>query len=415
MTDRLGNEPTIRPFDFAHDLAGVKRIWREVGWVDADNEKVLEHFFACGDTLVATMNGTAECSVHVVDGTLRLQETDLDLCAVTAVTTSRIARGHAFAKRLTAQQLCTSAEQGAAVAALGIFDQGFYDLLGFGSGGYDHEFTFDPANLLVTEKVPSPTRLGVDDFAQMHAAMSQRHRVHGSVVLNPPVLMRAELGFSSDKGFGLGYFEQDRLTHFVWLSAEGERGPYAVSWMAYRDTNELLQLLGLLKSLSDQVYSVRMMEPPEIQLQSLLLRPFRNQELTKNSKHAAGHRSFAWWQLRVLDVPKCFTALAGVGKPVHVQLLVSDPLDNLLPAEHSWRGVAGSYKVTIGESSSAVAGEDQSLPVLRCSVNALTRMLWGVAPPSSLAITDDFSADAEVLARLDAAIWLPTPHTGWDF
>ena len=414
MTDAQSNMSEIRPFNFDTDIAAIKRIWREVGWVSADEDKYLDHFFAVGETLVATLNGEPECGVHITEGTLRLQRTDLVLCAVTAVTTSRIARGHAFAKRLTALQLQHGAAQGAAVAALGMFDQGFYDQLGFGTGGYDHQFSFDPTNLRVNSAVPTPKRLDLDDFAQIHAAMCARLKVHGSVVLHEAELVRAEFGWS-ENGFGLGYGETDKLTHFVWLRGPAEHGPYTVTHMAYQNAAQLLELLGLLKSLGDQVYSVRMMEPPEIQLQSLLSRPFRSQSLTKNSKHEAEHRSFAWWQLRMLDVSACVAAFSADNQVVNFQLELSDPLCELLPEEDSWRGVAGQYKVQISRVSSAVPGEDAALPHLSCSVNAFTRLMWGVAKASSLAITDDFSAPESLIGALDRALHLPTPHTGWEF
>ena len=414
MTDSGPNTTAIRALDYDTDLSAVKRIWREVGWVDGDDDKHLDHFFAVGQSLLATINGEPECCVHITDGTLRLQTTDLDLCAVTAVTTSRIARGHAFAKRLTALQLRNGAQAGAVVAALGMFDQGFYDQLGFGTGGYDHQFAFDPGNLTVSHSVPTPSRLNTDDFNQVHAAMCARNKVHGSVVLHEPRLMQAELAMSK-RSFGLGYYDRDELTHFLWLDEKDEHGPYSVVMMAYRNSDKLIKLLGLLKSLADQVYSVRMMEPPEIQLQSLLTRPFRSSMLTKNSKHEAAHHSFAWWQLRVLDVAACVAAFVSHSGVVRFQMDVTDPLQELLPDDGAWRGVAGQYVVELGESSSAQRGSDDSLPLLSCSVNALTRMLWGVAKPSSLAITDEFVAEHSLLGELDRILLLPTPHTGWDF
>ena len=408
------NETSIRDFDYATDLDAIKRIWREVGWVDETEDKYLDDFFAVGDTLTACIAGVPECSAHTVDGSLRLQSTDLPLCAVTAVTTSRIARGQAFAKRLTALQLQRGAQDGAAVAALGIFDQGYYDKLGFGTGGYDHQFIIDPANLKVDVDVGMPRRLGVEDFALVHAALTGRAKVHGSVVLHPARLMRAELAWA-EKGFGLGYGSDDELTHFVWLSAAEERGPYDVKFMAYQNTDQLLQLLALLKSFADQVYSLRIIEPPEVQLQSLLNRPFRNQVLTRKSQHAAEHYAFAWWQLRVLDVPACVQAYRGVDTPVRFQLEVTDPVEELLHGQGSWHGVGGEYVVVLGETSSAEPGVDKSLPRLRCSVNALTRMLWGVAKPASLAVTDDLSAQPELLDAIGRVLQLPTPHPGWDF
>ena len=134
----------IRPFDYDKDLDAVKRLWREVGWVDADSEPALDYFFKAGRTLVGLMQASVECSVNVVDGSILLGEQTLGLCAVTAVTTSRIARGRSFAQNITAKQLSDAISNGAAVAALGMFDQGFYDKLGFGTGAYEHEFSIDP-------------------------------------------------------------------------------------------------------------------------------------------------------------------------------------------------------------------------------------------------------------------------------
>ena len=36
----------IRDFLYPDDLAAVKRIWREVGWVDKDEEKLLDQVFS---------------------------------------------------------------------------------------------------------------------------------------------------------------------------------------------------------------------------------------------------------------------------------------------------------------------------------------------------------------------------------
>ena len=403
-------------FDYKRDLAAVKRIWREVGWVEDETVDALDDFFACGVTLIARLNGAAECSVHTVPGSMRVQQTDLPLCAVTAVTTSRVARGYGFAKKLTAQQLRAGAENGAALAALGMFDQGYYDQLGFGTGAYDHEFAIDAANLNVDHRVPAPIGLTRDDFARVHEAMRQRNKVNGSVVLEPVRLMRAELGLRPD-GFGLGYEQAGELTHFVWLTGEAERGPYDVRWLGYRTVEQLTELLGLLKSLADQVYSVRLMEPPEVQLQSMLQRPFRSTAVSRRSKFANEHTSFAWWQARILDLHSVVAALRVTGPGVRFQLQVTDPLAEMLSDTDRWSGVGGNYLVTLGERSSVetISSEDTGVPRLTCSVNALTRLLLAVVPASSLAVTDDFAAPDDLLVALDQAINWPSPRPGWDF
>ena len=410
-----GSNIGIRPFDLQRDLPDVKRIWQEVGWVEDEGEIAqLDHFFAVGSTLLGTIDDVAECSVHTVPADVYLGPESLPLCAVTAVTTSRIARGYAFAQRITAKQLAAAAQQGAAVAALGIFDQGFYDKLGFGTGSYDHSFKFDPATLLISRKPATPVRLSKEDYAEMHRCLCERHKVHGSVCLHPPQLYRAELGFE-ENGFGLGYRKDGQLTHFVWLKPKGERGPYRVLSMAYQNTDQLMELLALLKSLADQVYSVELMEPPEIQLQVLLERPFRNQAISDAGKHEAEHESFAWWQMRILNLSACLAAFNSA-VDCRFQLELTDPLEPLLMDE-VWQGIAGTYTVQLGAPSQVQAGsvgaaEDM---VLRASVNALTRWLWGIQPATSLALTDDFAAPEQLLAMLDQAVVHRDPRYGWDF
>ncbi|MEQ8693562.1 MAG: GNAT family N-acetyltransferase [Pseudomonadales bacterium] len=409
-----GNNEPFRDFDFARDLPAVKRIWQEVGWVDdAEGIAQLDHFFNCGRTRVATIAGEAECSVHTVPGTFNQRGRVLKLCAVTAVTTSRIARGHAFAKRLTAEQLLHARRNGAQMAALGMFDQGFYDLLGFGTGAYDNEFTFDPDLLQVNHRVPTPERFGVDDVERLCAAMKDRLPAHGGVALDPVPLLCAELGFHTHS-FGLGYSGKDgKVSHFVWLNPEGERGPYRVLFMAYQSTDQLLELLGLLKSLADQVYSCILREPPELQLQSLLARPLRHQALTKNGKHQNHIRSLAWWQARILDLPAVVSTFDDLANTIAFNLVLDDPLDAFAQEEDEPLG--GEYVVHLGADASAVRGRDPQLPQLKASINALTRLLIGVASAEQLALTDEFTAPPDLLATLSQALRMPKPVPGLDF
>ena len=74
-------------------------------------------------------------------------EEDLRLSVVTGVTTSRVVRKQGLAGRLTAEVIAAAVEEGAQVSALSMFEQGFYDRLGFGTGGYEHMIRFDPADL----------------------------------------------------------------------------------------------------------------------------------------------------------------------------------------------------------------------------------------------------------------------------
>ncbi len=433
----------IRPFEAERDLKAIQRIWREIGWIDSKaGEGAVADMLSTGRCLTAALDGEAECMAHTSLGAMRYQNSarsqsfvpnlepgvdeDLSMCAVTAVMTSRIARKLGLALQVTARQLAAGAQDGAALAVLGVFDQGFYDRLGFGTGSYEHTFRFDPATLRVDAPFRPPKRLTKDDWQAVHGAMMNRRRGHGGCLLPEAGLMQAELGFRSN-GFGFGYERDGALTHCVWLVAEEmEHGPYQVQMLAYQDGPQLLELLALLKSLGDQVSLIEMHEPPGIQMQTLLREPFRNRRNTRNSKYAAYHRTAAWWQLRMLDVHACVAARHWPGEKVQFNLQLLDPVAEFLP-DGAWRGCEGDYWISVGPSSWAEPGQRDDLPTLRASVNAFSRLWFGVAPATGLAVTDglyveapargsDFmTSPAPLLDRLDEALCLPSPRTGWDF
>ena len=415
-----------RTFNFKQDLNAIKRIWREVGWVTEDApEKAMDIIFAVDDTVVGCINGKPECSVLAQSGTMRLDETDLPLCVIAAVTTSRIGRGLSFAQNLTAWQLARGAKKGAAVAALGMFDQGFYNKVGFGTGAYTNEFAIDPSSIDVSVKPRTPSRLTEDDSRAMLNAMVNRPRKHGAVVIDNPHSARAEC-LLSENSFGLGYFAGKTLTHFIWLAGEGEHGPYTVEKMGYSNGEQLVELLALLKSLADQIYSIKLREPPEIQLQSMLKRPFREQAIAEEGKYYAEQNTYAWYQLRILDLPACVSAVSFTGSPVRFNLSLTDPVTEVLQAakqittkiREPWAGVAGDYVVEFGPQSGAhsvpTGKLDKSLPTLSCSVNTFSRLLWGVAPATSLAISDGLRAPQTLLSALDP-VFKTNPNPVWDF
>ena len=105
-------------------------------------------------------------------------------------------------------------------------------------------------------------------------------------------------------------------------------------------------------------------------------------------------------------------AHAWHGDPVEFNLALDDPAAGRLG---DWGGVAGDYVVTVGAPSRAVGGHRDGLPTLRTTVNAFSRLWFGVRPASALATTDPIEAPAELLDRLDRAVCLPAPHPGWDF
>jgi len=410
----LNSNMDIRPYEEARDLNAVKRIWYEIGWIeDAEQAKYLRDILRVGRGLVAMIDEEAECLVHTVPGQIRCIDEDLDMCAVIAVTTGRRARKKGFAQALTARQLASSARDGAEIAVLGVFDQGFYDLLGFGTGSYEHQISFDPATLLVDRRFRTPARLTKANWREIHGAMTRRVRAHGGCVLHPPEIMKAELAWT-ENGFGLGYYDGKELSHFFWCEAKGENGPYHIAGMAYRNGDELLELLALIKAFGDQVSSVQLMEPPEVQLQSLLKQPFRNRRNTKASKHENIHRSYAWWQLRVLDVAACVAKRHWYGPEVRFNLAMTDPVEPYLE-EDNWRGVGGDYVVTFGEDSRATSGTEAGLPTLCASVNAFSRLLFGIVSASSATLTDGVTAPNDLLKSLDAALVSPSAKLTWDF
>lgn len=411
----------IAPFDKQRDLPAVKRIWNEVGWIGPDDETHLEDFIDESDCVVFRVEGEAECAVLCADGDLRFAQSldthqDLSMCAVTGVTTSRVARKLGAAKRLTARSLAKHGEAGMDVSVLGMFDQGFYDKVGFGTGSYQHQFEFDPSKLRIDRDFRPPKRLTGDDWQAVHIAMCSRMRGHGGSVLSPAGMVKAEMKWT-EKPIGLGYFDgpDGELSHFFWGEAKGEHGPYSLNFVAYQNADQLFELLALMKSLGDQVGLMRMAEPPEIQFQDLLEQPFRNGRLTKGSNFAARHNTVAYWQMRILNLESCLAKTQLQAEAVRFNLEIEDPAVEFLDGTHNWAGVSGNYVVTLGNQSAAEPGSSANLPTLKTTVGAFSRMWFGVRPASSLALTDHFEAPPQLLGDLDLAVRLPHANLGWDF
>ena len=407
----------ILPYVHERDFKAVRRIHFEVGWLEDDKdakafEKAAPHF----DGVIFPIDGKAECAVLTTPGAMRYLDTDLDMTAVMGVTTSRIARKLGAAGRLTAHSLSTAAANGSEIAVLGMFEQGFYDRLGFGTGAYSRYLRFDPTTLTVSNAFRTPQRLTKKHWRQAHQAMVERKRGHGGCVLHKPEMLRFDLSVWPNP-VALGYRdgEDGALSHFFWGSAKDEHGPYRIGAYAYQNAQQLFELLALAKSLGDQVVSFAMEEPPEIQMQDLLREPFRHRGLAEGSNHAGYHRTYAYWQARILDLPKCMGKTRLDAEPVTFNLRLTDPIAAYLDDDAAWQGVAGDYTVTLGEESAAEPGQSKGLPTLAASVGAFTRMWLGVRSASSLALTDDLNANEELLRNLDRALRLPPPHLGWDF
>jgi hypothetical protein len=389
----------------------------EVGWLEKDKAEMADVWIAASRAMVAEVDGAAECLVLSAPGGLRYLEEDLTLAAVTGVTTSHIARKQGLARRLTARLVAADAADGALVAGLGMFEQGYYDQLGFGTGGYEHWVSFDPARLRVPVNARVPRRITADDWAAVHASRLARLRGHGSCNLNPADLTRAEMIWMS-KGFGLGYYDgpQGALSHHVWLNPrEVDSGPYSVNWTSYQTYDQLLELLALIRSLGDQVHLVRMLEPPGIQLQDLIEQPFKQRRISEKSRFEVGTQASAHWQMRICDLPGCLERTHLAGGEVRFNLALYDPIDGFLDEGAPWTGISGEYVVTLGSRSSAERGQDAALPTLAASAGAFTRMWLGVRPATGLAVTDELEGPPELLRELDGVLRLPEPKPDWDF
>ena len=407
----------FRPFEKGKDLDQVKRIWHEVGWIrSSEDEQGLELQFSVGEALVATLEGQAEAVAVATPAVMAYLDTPLSLCAVTGVTTSRIARKLGFAQQLTARLLADHATRGYAVTALGMFDQGFYNRLGYGNGPYEHELFFDPKSLRLNLPFRPPVRLGVDDYREVHQALLNRRKSHGAVDLLPPEFLQAEM-IGIDDGFGLGYRDASdgSLSHLIFGSFKGENGPVRIEWMVWQKGEQLLELLSLIRSFADQVDLVRVPEFSDLQLQDLLDQPIRQERITKGTQTQNRHRSIAYWQLRMLDLVQCIEKTHLFGPEIDFNLALHDPIEALLPQESRWRGLAGEYHVHLGADSTVGTGFRAGLPKLTASVNAFSRMWLGVSSAPMLALTDQLEAEGPLLKQLEMTLCLPAPHLGWEF
>ncbi|HEX2998947.1 MAG TPA: GNAT family N-acetyltransferase, partial [Armatimonadota bacterium] len=383
-----------RDFDPARDREAVHRIWRETGWLDSrsENEAVVDLFIDNGRALVADVYGTAECLVLSTPGSIRYLSEDLSFSCITGVTTSRIARRQGLASRLAAHLVAQDAADGALVCGLGMFEQGFYNRLGFGTGSYEHLISFDPALLTVRDRVRPPKRITVVDWQDAHVCRMARRRGHGACNLNRPEFTWAEMRLT-ENGFGLGYTDDvGNLTHYFWCWAKDvERGPYTIEWMADQTPKQFRELLSLLYGLSDQVRLVRMHEPQGIQMQDLLDRPLRQHLITDKARFETGMQARAYWQMRICDLPGCLERTRLRGDSVCFNLQLLDPIAPLLGKRAPWHGAGGEYVVSLGPASGAEPGYDAALPTLTASVGAFTRLWLGVRPASGLAITDELA------------------------
>ena len=178
----MSDEPRYRAYDHEADQEAAHQILREVGWLTEEPaiQQANDTWLELSHARVAELRGAPESLAAAVDGDMRYLDGTLPLSAVVAVVTSRLARRMGLGTRLTAQVVADAAARGAAVAVLGVFDLGFYDRLGFGSGGPERLLAFDPGDLRVGRPSRPPVRLSADDWERMHGSRLARRRIHGA-------------------------------------------------------------------------------------------------------------------------------------------------------------------------------------------------------------------------------------------
>ena len=411
-------------FDPERDMEAILRMWSETGWWDNedDQKKRIPPFFRANDdrSVVGLIDGSAECAVHRALGTIQHGTTQLSLGGVTAVTTSRIARRRRLASRLTARTIAHLADEGCAVAMLGMFDQGFYDRFGFGTGSYvKHAWVYPGAlNVPVTYRAPERFELD-DDLEEMHAAIMNRMPVHGGVKIGGERMTSAGLQVDDDCSF-FGYRTDGEITHFMAVATTGEHGPDRVEQWAYQTREQCLELLRLVQEWGDQVDVLRISEPNWLQVQDFIVQPGANYRRTQGSRTGSLRTEIdAWWQARIVDLPACVAALGAVSDPLVLTVRIDDPIaPHLVDSgyEGEWAGLAGTWRLQFGESSMAERVGAEEIVDLATDINSLTRWWLGVLPAATLLATGAFDCAPALAAKLDElTAHLPFPDPGWDF
>lgn len=403
------------PYKKEQHSKDIFRIWLECGWLEdtKDHKKALEHFTSGSEAMVIEHDGSAECLVVVSPGILRYGEKDLPLAAVSSVTVSRILRKQGAAPRLLASMLAQEIRKGAVVAGLGMFEQGFYNRLGFATMGYEHWYQFSPCHLKHYKKGGIPVRIGVEDWKEAYECHRDRMKGHGFVQINPPEVFRAEMIWSKN-GFGLGYRKDGKLSHYIWFAPEDvENGPYVVQWMSYNDWTEFMELMGIIKSLEEQLRSVRIKEPAFIQLQDFIEKPFLQRALTRKSKFEGRMEFIAYQQMRICRLKEAIEAVSYEGRPFAFNLSLSDPLADYLTDYTSL--CAGDFTVSIGRESTLAEGFRKDLPLIEGDIGAFTRLWAGVMPASTIGLTENLKIDKSLRRDLERAFYSPWFRSDWDY
>jgi len=396
------------------------RIWREIGWIEdkKPHRESLDLYLDTCRTRICDVHGEAEIAVSMLPGTMRVLEQELPLAIVAGVYAGRIGRQQGHATTLTAECVARDAADGAAVSTLGIFDTGFYDRLGFGSAPSMRTATIDPRALKVPRATRPPLRMGLDDAEALHSCRLARRSVHGQVQITDWRQIAYEMKWVDDV-FVLGYRDgdDDSISHFAALSPDGKgaHGPYYVWMMSWSTREQLHELLGVFKSLGDQVHGFRMQDPQGISMQDLVDRPFSWYRVTRDSPFQKRTFALSHKQNRICDLPRCIEAISLPGADLEFNLRLADPIADFLPAAAPWRGVAGDWIVRFDSTSSAEYGRDENLPTLEADVGAFTRLWLGGQSAGNLSISAGLHGPADLIEALDRRYLVPAPCIDCDY
>ncbi|MDP8238430.1 MAG: GNAT family N-acetyltransferase [Candidatus Hatepunaea meridiana] len=165
-----------RNYNPEKDKKAVNRIWQEIGWIEKDNPKPMDILIESARAIVADINNEPECLVISLPGDIDYLGEKLSFSGIAGVTTSLIARKQHLAGRLTATRIALDATEGALVSGLGMFEQGYYDKLGYGTGPYEHIIRFSPSSLNIDIKPRVPSRITKEDWQQVHQSRLKRLR-----------------------------------------------------------------------------------------------------------------------------------------------------------------------------------------------------------------------------------------------
>ncbi|MGM0419461.1 MAG: GNAT family N-acetyltransferase [Bacillota bacterium] len=409
-----------RRLEVERDFPDIVKLWHEIGWLDSN--KVEDHdglklFFQAGAGWVFTENDRVEATTLAVPGQINYLDKQLAFHGLSGVVVSPVVRKRGVARELVSRSLVDGQKSGHVVSGLWMFEQGFYNSLGYGTGSYDHHFTFDPALLKIDVDPRPPVRFGKEDWEKIHKALLARKKVHGGVSLSSSLMTQEHLKWTEDKGYGLGYYdEQGEISHMFWLQREqgNSHGPLRIDFLIYKDNRQFIELMGLLKNFGDQVYAVKLEEPADIQLQDFFKKPHK-QKNTGNDKYGFSAKARASWQARIIDLEEAVKVAAFSSSTLKFNLDLTDPLDNI-GEDKGWQKISGQYIIELGPKSKVELGHDSNLPTLRSTVNALTRLWLGVLSPSGLALSEDFQASETLMSELeDYFSSLPKPKFQWGF